>query len=246
MPRIKDMFSLNYARLANRLPGRISGCLDWYLLPGLRDGFGGPFNGQSGRIEIFQQLLEQVGFSAIVETGTYRGTTTLFLRRASALPVYTIEAAPRLFHYAKRRFRCDDGIFSEIGDSRAFLQRLGTAQGLLHGCAFFYLDAHWGEDLPLYEELQTIARLWSDPVIMIDDFQVPDDPAYGFDDYGIGKALTVDLFPLELRQDFRLFWPTMQGQEESGLRRGCVVMAKRGLAANKIEMLSVLRESASD
>ena len=28
---------------------------------------------------------------------------------------------------------------------------------------------------------------------MIDDFQVPDDPGYAYDDYGPGKALTPDL-----------------------------------------------------
>ena len=35
------------------------------------DPFGGPFNGQSGRLALVDELLTTFSFSAIVETGTF-------------------------------------------------------------------------------------------------------------------------------------------------------------------------------
>ena len=62
-------------------------------------------------------------------------------------------------------------------------------KSLADAALFFYLDAHWNEDLPLAEELDTIFCRSSNPVVMIEDFQVPDDPDYGYDDYGPRKSL---------------------------------------------------------
>lgn len=241
---MKQILHSSYTRLSRRLPGWISGPLDWYLFPNLRDSFGGPFNGQQGRAEILRQILKCTDFQAVVETGTFRGTTTVFLRRASGLPVYTIEALPRSFYYARQRFKSESGIHHEIGDSRPFLENLGRTREL-GGSVFFYLDAHWHEDLPLYEEMQIIARYWENPVIMIDDFEVPDDPAYDFDDYGPGKRLSVSYLPEEVRRDFCLFWPNMPGEEESGLHRGCVVICRQGPTVEKLAELSVLRQNST-
>ena len=40
----------------------------------------------------------------------------------------------------------------------------------------------------LREELEIIFSTWSRPIVMIDDFAVPES-AYGYDDYGPGKTL---------------------------------------------------------
>ncbi len=158
-------------------------------------------------------------------------------------PVYTIEAVPRSFYCARKRFKSEDGIHYELGDSRLFLEKLGRKHEL-GGSLFFYLDAHWHEDLPLNEELQVIARSWPEPVIMIDDFEVPDDPGYAFDDYGPGKRLAVSYLSEEFLRDFCLFWPSLRGEEESGLRRGCVVICRRGATAQKLAKLPALREDS--
>jgi hypothetical protein len=49
---------------------------------------------------------------------------------------------------------------------------------------FFYLDAHRYEDLPLRDEIRIVTRHWSEVAIMVDDFEVPNDSDYRFDDYG--------------------------------------------------------------
>jgi hypothetical protein len=223
-----------------KLPPQIVGPLAWRLLPGRRDGFGGPFNGQRGRAEIFRQILQCESFQAIVETGTFHGTTTVFLHETSGLPTYTVEAVPLRFYYARQRLRSHGGIHLEMGDSCSFLERLGKA-ATLRGCVFFYLDAHWYEDLPLAHELRLIAKMWQEPVVMVDDFEVPDDPEYGFDDYGGGKRLTLGYLPKELLSEFCSFWPAMRGRDESGRRRGCIVLCRRGAMAEKLKKLQTLR-----
>jgi predicted O-methyltransferase YrrM len=51
----------------------------------------------------------------------------------------------------------------------------------------FFLDAHWGEYWPLLDELETIAALQIQPVIIIHDFYVPDmngNAKFDYDKYG--------------------------------------------------------------
>ena len=244
MRPLRQILRSGYNRLSEVLPAWISGPLDWHLFPHERDPYGGPFNGQQGRAEVFQQILKCFDFSGVVETGTFRGSTTVFLRRVSWLPVYTVEAWPRSFYYARQRFKSESGIHQELGDSRSFLEKLGHTPEL-SGSVFFYLDAHGGEDLPLSEELQIIARLWADPVIMIDDFEVPDDPAYAYYDPGAGKRLSASYLPRELMRKFCLFWPSMRGEEETGARCGCVVICRLGASEEKLANLSVLRKNST-
>ena len=77
---------------------------------------------------------------------------------------------------------------------------------------------------------------------MIDDFQVPDDPGYGFDDYGEGKVLNLDyLRDVISKFDISVFFPICRSEQETGAKRGCVVLA-RGLMADALTKLVTLRE----
>jgi hypothetical protein len=44
-------------------------------------GFGGPLNGSHARLTAFEELKRRCSFDAVVETGTYRGESTLFFQR---------------------------------------------------------------------------------------------------------------------------------------------------------------------
>ena len=94
------------------------------LHPELRAGYGGPLNGQVKRQEMLREIFAAVHFNAVVETGTFRGSTTEFLRAESEIPVFTVEIDPRLFHYCRRRFRGDRGVNVFLGDSVTFLRHL--------------------------------------------------------------------------------------------------------------------------
>jgi hypothetical protein len=198
------------------------------------------FNGQHLRKEIFTSLLSIFNFKLIVETGTYLGHTTGFLAERSGLPVHTAELDPRFFALAKTRLSNVPNIYQELIDSRQLIARLGNEMGT--DGAFFYLDAHWYDDLPLKEEIALICDHWKHFVIMIDDFRVPDDEGYGYDDYGPDKILSLELVrPLLLRHRLSSFFPSRPSSEESGARRGCVLLTRRGESSERLTEMASLR-----
>jgi hypothetical protein len=111
-------------------------------------------------------------------------------------------------------------------DSRDGLAQLGTAGILPAGPVFFYLDAHGFGDLPLVQEVALAFRFWPQAIVMIDDFAVREDPGYGFDDYGAGRALTLDYLAAHGVLPQGVWFPLCAANAETGARRGCVVLAR--------------------
>ena len=184
-------------------------------------------NGQMHRKRIFCDLVTACAFDAIVETGTFKGDSAAYMAQTANLPVYTSEVNPRFSLLARVRLRSVPKVNFFLGDSRNFLQRLPAVLGDRSKRLFFYLDAHWYADLPLGGELDVIAKDWEQFVIMIDDFQVPGDEGYGYDSYGENQALTFGRFANVFRQHCLIpFFPTLPSREQTGIKRGCVVLAR--------------------
>ncbi len=202
------------------------GRLEFFMHPGMRNTWGGPFNGQRFRQRIFFDILHCLPISAIVETGTFRGETTALFATTS-LPVYTVEINPRYFSYTKMRFLLNrKNVCLYHGDSCTFLRKLCEDGSVPKKNIFFYLDAHWGETLPLREELEIIFSRWKKPVVMIDDFKVAGYD-YGFDDYGPDKTLNLDyIYPVVSACNLSIFFPAVAPSEETGEKRGCVVLCR--------------------
>ena len=55
---------------------------------------------------------------------------------------------------------------------------------------------------------------------MVDDFQVPGDAGYQFDDYGEGKKLSLNYLNPVAHLGFTPFFPTLPSSEESGVNAG--------------------------
>ncbi len=188
------------------------------------------FNGQEGRKALFRDLAGAFPFRRIVETGTYLGDTTLWMSRASGLPVASCERDPTHFRLACARLSPHPGITLAQSDSRPFLRALAAAPGAGGEETLFYLDAHWGKDCPLEAEVEIIAGGWERFVALVDDFAVPGDEGYGYDIHGtllrpfpfeIGR-----LRPVMARHRLGAWFPTLPSARESGSRRGCVVIAR--------------------
>jgi hypothetical protein len=213
--------------LARKLIGnRLLGSLDYWRKPQLRDAWGGPFNGQAARQDLYRLLIKQLPVACVVETGTFRGDTTKFMHSVSGLPVFTVESGERNYGYARARLKKTSDIHLTLGDSRDFLRKLADCRrGADQGIFFFYLDAHWQDDLPLLEEVEIVAQRWPKSVVMIDDFKVPDDPGYGYDDYGPGKVLEIEYLRAAVHLAYTAFFPARRSDCDSGARRGCVVLA---------------------
>ena len=231
--------------LLHRLPPALLATLEYYLRPSVREPSGGPLNGQHVRQQIVLELLRAVPFEAIVETGTYRGSSTEFFATHSQVPVRTVESSPRFFYYSNLRFRRRPRVQLTLGDSRELLRRLATDATFPKQRVFFYLDAHWYDDLPLREEVELIARSWNDAAIMIDDFEVPGDTGYGFDNYGPDKRLCLEYLPSLSALGMTAYFPAAPSEQETGPRRGCVVLA-HGALADRIANLQLLRPHHRD
>lgn len=183
-------------------------------------------NGQLGRKAIVRELKDLLNWEQVIETGTYLGITSGYLATEFETPVFTSELRPRNHAVAKRLLRELPEIHQYLCDSRDFLRKLAQDPKLCSRSTLFYLDAHWYEDLPLAEELQLIVRHWKDFAILIDDFQVPGDPGYTYDDYGpVVGSLTMTYFDQHFKKLGLLpFFPRTPSTQETGKKRGSVVL----------------------
>lgn len=196
-------------------------------------------NGQLFRKRIFTEIAS-IGLDAIVETGTFMGDTAGYMAETVSQPVYSCEVNPRFHAIATMRLAGKGIVNLRLSDSQDFLRDL--TDELVDRCVFFYLDSHWDGSLPLKHEVEWIAAHWDRYVIMIDDFKVPDDSGYGYDHYG------QDILELELlrgtiaQHDLVAYFPAARSDEETGAKRGCIVLTPRGDLSDRLSRLESLRE----
>jgi hypothetical protein len=201
-----------------------------------------PFNGQRFRQLLFWALIEKLEPAAIVETGTFRGATTDLLSQTK-LRVFSVESNPQYYGFAQARLWRRSNVTLMCADSRSALLALfdGPLRSLASRTLFFYLDAHWNHDLPLRAELDIIFTCCDHAVVMIDDFQVPFDDGYGFDDYGSDKVLNASYIErVIVSHKLARSYPSTSSVTESGSRRGCVVLAKNTVHGQVLRTLGLL------
>jgi hypothetical protein len=189
----------------------------------LQNCWGGPFNGQTGRQRLALEILDKVRPDAVIETGTFRGITTEWFANHFAGPLFSCEVDRMYLIQAQHRLGRFDQVNLFRADSREFLRERIAALAA-RSRVLFYLDAHWRDDLPLVEELRIITGSDLRWVAMIDDFKVPFDEGYSYDDYGPGKALKLDLLSF-LKDSSTFFFPRLHSSEETGAARGTCVLA---------------------
>src|SRR5262249_11637841 len=115
-------------------------------------------------------------FNVFVETGTNMGETTV-LAAGYFKQVYTIELAEALYRTTKAKLSHFKNIEFLRGDSAVLL---GDVSSWVTEPAVFFLDAHWSggetafgsEEVPLYRELNHIAKRRQSDLIIIDDFRL--------------------------------------------------------------------------
>src|SRR5205085_5338775 len=125
----------------------------------------------------FQRLVEKHQVKTIIETGTYLGESTVAL--SLMVPtIHTVEVNQKYFD------RCVwlqefPNIHRHLGNSPDVIDQLIPT---LDQPAMFFLDSHWGDHCPLWQEIDLIAKHAPDTsVIAIHDFYNPEHPEYGFD-----------------------------------------------------------------
>jgi hypothetical protein len=199
-------------------------------------------NGQTARLETTRQIIVNLKIKRIIETGTYRGTTTEWFSQFR-IPVETVEISDRYFVFSKVRLANRKNVTVFRGSSIEFLKtRMSGATSDPNDPVLFYLDAHWNDYLPLREELELIFACCRNPIVLIDDFKVPDDPGYGYDNYGPNKALTLEFVAASRIPQLSCFFPSIPSHEETGARRGYAVLTSSETVAVRLRGITLLRE----
>lgn len=231
-----------YDSVVNALPDTLGGAIDYYV--GHHSMFypwGGPMNGQTARLEAVREVVFEVRPNLIVETGAYRGTTTQWLAELGPR-VLSVELKKRYHEFTRRRLESKTNVTLSLGSSVGFLKRIAADPESRAGVVVFYIDSHWEEYLPLREEMETIFHNFKDFVAIIDDFRVEEDDGYTYDDYGAGKALTIDLIASCNLPGLSMFFPSVMGKHETGAKRGSVFVTASPAIRDKLCRLPLLRQ----
>jgi hypothetical protein len=217
------------------------GCADYLFKKQDKNTYGGPFNNQKIRQEIFAELLENFRFDEIIETGTYYGNTTEYMFKTSRLIIRTIELSPRKYGFAMARLFKYRKIKTYHGSSDVILRELCKHPDIQQKQVFFYLDAHRNGKLILIEEIKSILSNINQAVVMIDDFKVPGFPGYGYDKYPSGESLDLEYLNPLTNLGLHFFFPAGDPINETGKKRGCVVLTLNKGYLEKFQSLSTLK-----
>ena len=237
-PYFRDLSPLRRATSAAELR-------KWF---GDQSGAGFGFNGDVLRASVVRAAFEAAHCSVFLETGTFRAATTLLAARLLRCPVYTSELNRNYWLLAALRCAPLPRVHPRLADSRVFLEDM-SRELPPPAVPFVYLDAHWNEDLPLQGEVDIVFSTWRRFVMLIDDFEVPGEPTFGFDTYA-DRPLSLDTvrFPFEkLDAPSGVFFPAYKAADETGSRRGYVLVAGgvRDRVRDTRFPLSLLREYAT-
>lgn len=202
--------------------------------------WGFAMNGQTSRLEAVRQIIYAAEIDRIIETGTFRGTTTEWFAQFG-LPVETVETDERFFSFSKARLSKFSNVELHLDSSVSFLADNLTRTNM-NDRVLFYLDAHWENNLPLRDELQIIFANHTNSVIVIDDFNVLDDPGYNYDNYGPDKALTLDYVDRSNLPAHYAFYPATPSKQETGMKSGWIVLTPDPDIAARLRTIVLLRD----
>jgi hypothetical protein len=186
------------------------------------------FNGQFVRAFILLKLFRYFKCSAFIETGTYLGQTAYFVRKVFHTVVFSCELNKRYYWASKISLFFLSGVYLSSRNSPDFLKRLGARSRKCLSNPVFYLDAHGYEYWPLADELNVISKYFTKGIIIVDDFFIPGNPKFDYDQYG-GKRLSIDLVKRNFHKEsseFRIYYPVYNSDLEAHLcKRGmCIIL----------------------
>lgn len=193
-------------------------------------------NGQYFRRKIVSGLLNNINFNCIIETGTEYGFSTAYFSTFNK-KVISIEKSKPLFYLAKKKLENFKNIHLILNDSKNIENILNQNQIDKDSQIFFYLDAHSENDYPLLKELEFITSNYKKNLILIDDFQVPNDDGYGYDSFN-GKKLNFKLIKNSLFGKNFIYFPKISSKVETGRLRGYVLITNYEEAKNKLDKMN--------
>ncbi len=173
-PKVYDLLRFLY-NVFNFFVAKIKNYIPYQLR---RYAKGAAFGGDPFLKEMVISLSKTKMISSCVETGSFRGDTTLFL--AKVFPdifKYSIEINDEYFRESAWRVRNYKKSILIKGSSPTEIKKL-IKDNTLGDLPLFFLDAHWNDYCPTKDELLLISEI-NKAIIIIHDFEVVGQPEYG-------------------------------------------------------------------
>lgn len=185
--------------------------------------------------ERFKHIIESNKIDTIIETGTYLGSTTLWLSQW-AEQVHTIEVKQEHFNQAKEVLKDCKNVSMYFGNSAdklkevllkiAPIKEADKEKFIQYKKVFLFLDAHWEDYNPLLKELDVISQFYIQPFIAIHDFKVPNHPELGFDSYK-GQDYDFDWIKEGIEKIYgKTGYKVKYNSEATGAKRGICYLSK--------------------
>jgi len=179
------------------------------------------FSGDPYFKQAMLDIVEESGIKTIVETGTFKGQTTVGLAKMVD-NVYTIEISEKYHAEVQPTLKPFSNIVSILGDGPKVLDEIIPE---LEGPVLFFLDSHWYKN-PLLGELEAIAKHGIKPHIVIHDFKVPGKPDFGYDEYADqGITYEWDYVKNAVQKIYGDDFKMSYNAEAAGSKRGILFLA---------------------
>jgi hypothetical protein len=180
------------------------------------------FNGDIRLQSIILKLMNTC--TAFVETGTGTGDSSAFVARHAPKPVLTCDVNPHQLDIARRSLPSRVLVYEM--SSEKFVAAVKRQVGDL---PLFFLDAHWQDYWPLLDELRAIGSYYERAVVIVHDFQVLGNDAFGYCVGGGGEVGVTRSEPgegvcnleyiapvlAETGQAYRLYFPDYEPAERA-------------------------------
>jgi len=200
-----------------------------------------PMNGQKERLRSSILLSEILKPEFAIESGAYLGTTTQYLSCLVTKKAFSIEINQTFAEIASRRLssEIENGEIEIIcGDSGLLFSSILSGINPQTERVIAYLDAHWLANIPLRYEIQSLLDWGGVFIALVDDFYIPDDNTYGFDQY---EHHRIDRTHVPDVTELNIWVPAFEASHESGARRGTAYLVHNDINQQVIENARNLR-----
>lgn len=137
------------------------------------------FNNDSYVAAEFLKLKERFKVTDVIELGTCVGGTAKWLAD-NFFKFQTVEINNDFREIALQRLKGLDNVISFLGSS---VDLLSSMLSKVNSDCIIFVDSHWAEHFPLFDELKIIKESGLKPIIIIHDCKVPNEPLLGYDSY---------------------------------------------------------------
>lgn len=167
------------------------------------------FHGDTHLIDFISPILSSV--DQFIETGTSVASTTRYVaEKFPHLHIYGCEPDRNAFDFSMTKLKDYKNVLVKRQTSPEFLYELTKNNpSILEKDTIFWLDSHAnGFKWPLRDEVMFITSYFSKGYIFIDDFLVPENPQFGYDEYD-GQVCSLEYIKdmLDGTKKYEIYYP---------------------------------------